>query len=73
MAETLLSHKQIFYCGSNEVKRISHRTFIRNYSPEVSNITLSRLNNFDIKQKNGMKYLFYYIPPAPNKINVSEC
>ena len=40
---------------------------IRNYSPEVINITLPRVNIFDIKQK-GMEYLFYYMPPTPNKI-----
>ena len=45
---------------------------IRNYSPEIINIqrreaelniTLPRVNNFDIKQK-GMKYM----PPIPNRI-----
>ena len=52
---------------------------IRNYSPEVINIQrrersaelniiLSRVNNFDIKQKKGMEYLFYYMPPTPNNI-----
>ena len=50
---------------------------IRSYSPEVINIQrremelniiLLRVNNFDINQKKGMEYLFYYIPPTPNKI-----
>ena len=50
---------------------------IRNYSPEVINvqrheaelsIILTRMNNFDIKQKKGMEYLFYYMLPTPNKI-----
>ena len=50
---------------------------IRNYSPEVINIqrrktelniTLPTVNNFDIKQKKGMEYLFYYMPPTPNNI-----
>ena len=50
---------------------------IRNYSPEVINIQpceaelniiLLRVNNFDIKPKNGMEYLFYYMPQTPNKI-----
>ena len=50
---------------------------IRNYSPEVINIQrletelniiLPRVNNFDIKQKKGMEYLFYYMSPTPNKI-----
>ena len=41
---------------------------IRNYSPEVMNIVLPRVNNFDIKQKKGMKFLFFYMPPTPNKI-----
>ena len=45
---------------------------IRNYSPEIINIqrreaelniTLPRVNNFDIKQKD-MKYM----PPIPNRI-----
>ena len=31
------------------------------------NITLQRVNNFDIKQKKVMEYLFYYINQAPNK------
>ena len=30
------------------------------------NIILSRMNNIDINKK-GMKYLFYYMPPTPNK------
>ena len=50
---------------------------IRNYSTEVINvqrheaelsIILTRMNNFDIKQKKGMEYLFYYMLPTPNKI-----
>ena len=50
---------------------------IRNYSPEVINIQrreaelniiLPKVNNFDIKQKKGMEYLLYYMPPTPNKI-----
>ena len=50
---------------------------IRNYSPEVINIQrrqtelniiLLRVNNFNIKQKKGMEYLFYYMLPTPNKI-----
>ena len=32
------------------------------------NIILPRVNNFDIKQKKGMEYSFYYMPPTPNKI-----
>ena len=49
----------------------------RNFSPEVINIQrreaelniiLPRVNNFDIKTKKGIKYLFYYMPPTPNKI-----
>ena len=32
------------------------------------NIILPRVNNFDIKQKKGLEYLFYYMPPTPNKI-----
>ena len=49
----------------------------RNYSPEVINIQrckvelniiLLQVNNFDIRQKKGMEYLFYYMAPAPNKI-----
>ena len=50
---------------------------IRNYSPKLINIQrreaalnimLSRANNFDIKQKKGMEYLFYHMPPISNKI-----
>ena len=50
---------------------------IRNYSPEVINIQrreaelnilLPRVNNFEIKQKKGMEYLFYYMPSTPNNI-----
>ena len=50
---------------------------IRNYSPEVINIQrreaelnilLPRVNNFEIKQKKDMEYLFYYMPPTPNNI-----
>ena len=50
---------------------------IRNYSPEVINIqqrklelniTLPRVNNFNIKQKKGMEYLFYYMLPTPKRI-----
>ena len=49
----------------------------KHYSSEVINIqrrkvelniVLPRVNNFDIKQKKGMKYLFHYILPTPNKI-----
>ena len=59
-------------------KQIFH-TFlvnIRNYSPKVRNIkrgkvelniTLPKVNNSDIKQKNGMEYLFHHITQAPNK------
>ena len=47
------------------------------HSPEVINIqqrklelniTLPRVNNFNIKQKKGMEYLFYYMLPTPKKI-----
>ena len=50
---------------------------IRHYSPKIINIQrrkaevniiLPRMNNFDIKQKRGMEYLFYYMPPTPNKM-----
>ena len=64
---------------STNFKQIFHAFLfnIRNYSPEViniqrrkaeSNIILTRVNNFDIKQKKGMEYLFYYMPPTPCKI-----
>ena len=60
-------------------KQIFHAVLfnIRNYSPEVINIqqrklelniTLPRVNNFNIKQKKGMEYLFYYMLPTPKKI-----
>ena len=48
----LLDNRQIFHAFLFN---------IRNYSPEV--IKLSRVNNFDIKQK-SMEYLFYYMPPT---------
>ena len=50
---------------------------IRIYPPEVINIQrrevelniiLPRVNHFDIKQKKCMEYLFYDMPPTPNKI-----
>ena len=55
----------------------SNVILIRNYSFGVINIQrreaeliiiLLRVNNFDIKQKKGMEYLFYYMMPTPNKI-----
>ena len=65
----------------NNDKQIFHAFLfnIRNYSPKVINIQrheeelniiLSRVNNFDIKQKKGMEYLFYYMALTPN--NISE-
>ena len=36
-------------------------------TPRELNIILTSVNNFVVKQK-GMKYLFYYIPPTPNKV-----
>ena len=30
-----------------------------------------RVNNFDMKQKENMEYLFFHIPP--DRIKVSEC
>ena len=64
--------------GLDYNKQIFHAVLfnIRNYSPEVINIqqrklelniTLPRVNNFNIKQKKGMEYLFYYMSPTPNK------
>ena len=50
---------------------------IRNYSPEVINIQrreaelniiLPRVHNFDIKQKRHGIFMFYFMPPTPNKI-----
>ena len=50
---------------------------IKNYPPVVINIQrreaelniiILRMNNFNIKQKLGMEYLFYYMPLSPNKI-----
>ena len=32
------------------------------------NDTKRRMNNFGIKQKKGMEYLFYYMSPTSNKI-----
>ena len=75
----------LFSSGSpqrNYIKQFNAFLFnIRSYSREVSNIqrlkvefsiTLPWMNNFDIKRK-CMEYLFYYIPPAPNKIKLGEC
>ena len=51
---------------------------MRSYSPEAINIErlkaelniiLPKVNNFDIKQKKGMEYLFYYMAQTPNKIS----
>ena len=39
---------------------------IRNYSFEVINIVIPRVNNFDIKQKKA--YNIYYMPTTPIKI-----
>ena len=54
---------------SSNIKQIFHAFLfnIRDYSPEVINFILPRVNNFDIKQKKGMEYLFYYMSPTPNK------
>ena len=65
--------------GLDYNKQIFHAVLfnIRNYSPEVINIqqrklelniTLPRVNNFNIKQKKGMEYLFYYMLPTTKKI-----
>ena len=65
--------------GLDYNKQIFHAVLfnIRNYSPEVINIqqrklelniTLPKVNNFNIKQKKGMEYLFYYMLPTPKKI-----
>ena len=65
--------------GLDYNKQIFHAVLfnIRNYSPEVINIqqrklelniTLPRVNNFNIKQKKGMEYLFYYMLPTPKRI-----
>ena len=32
------------------------------------NIILPRVDNFNIKKKKGIEYLFYYMAPTPNKI-----
>ena len=40
---------------------------IRNYSPEVINIILPRVNNFDITQKRHEIFVFYMLPTS-NKI-----
>ena len=43
---------------------------VKKYSATQSgvelNITLPRVNNFDIKEKNGMEYLLYYLLYTPN-------
>ena len=65
--------------GLDYNKQIFHAVLfnIRNYSPEVINIqqrklelniTLPKVNNFNIKQKKGMEYLFYYMLPTPKRI-----
>ena len=63
----IINNKQVFHAFSFN---------IRNYSPEViniqqseteSNIILLRVSNFNINKK-GIEYLFYQMPPTPNKI-----
>ena len=62
-----------------DIKQIFHAFLlnVRIHSPEVINIQrretelkiiLPRVNNFDIKQKKGMEYLFHYMPLTPNKM-----
>ena len=71
-------HLEVYGIIRGHNKQIFHPFLfnIRNYSPKVINIQrrktelniiLPMVNNFDIKKK-SMEYLFYYMPPAPNKI-----
>ena len=60
-------NKQIFHAFLFNIKNYSHEVInIQRHEAEL-NIILPRVNNFDIKQKKGMEYLFYYMAPRPNK------
>ena len=62
------NNKQIFHAFLFNIRHYSPKIInIQRRKAEV-NIILPRMNNFDIKQKRGMEYLFYYMPPTPNKI-----
>ena len=62
------SNKQIFHAFLFNIRHYSPKIInIQRRKAEV-NIILPRMNNFDIKQKRGMEYLFYYMPPTPNKM-----
>ena len=52
------------------ISEIIHQTFLINIPRRKAelNIILPKVKNFDIKLKIDLKYLFYYIPPTPNKI-----
>ena len=62
------NNKQIFHAFLVNIRHYSPKIInIQRRKAEV-NIILPRMNNFDIKQKRGMEYLFYYMPPTPNKM-----
>ena len=62
------NNKQIFHAFLFNIRHYSPKIInIQRRKAEV-NIILPRMNNFDIKQKRGMEYLFYYMPPTPNKM-----
>ena len=52
------------FCSMSE---IHPRQLITRREAELNTI-LPRVNNFDIKQKRYMEYLFYFMSPTPNKI-----
>ena len=55
-----ICNKQIFHAFLFNINQIFHAFLfnIRNYSPEVINIILPRVNNFDIKQKKAWNICF---------------
>ena len=75
----MLKNDSNIYNDNDDNKQILHALLfnVRNYLPRVFNIQrretslniiLPRINNFDINKKNGMQYLFYYLPPTLNKM-----
>ena len=62
------NNKQIFHAFLFNVRNYSNEVINIQWHKAELNILLRRVNNFEIKQKKDMKYLFYYMPPTPDKI-----